>query len=429
MRGTVSAHQARTVQRKHHGQVLQGHVVNQLVVAALQERGVDGHDRLHAFAGHACGERDGMLLGDAHVVVAVGKALFKLDHARALAHGRGDAHQARVLRRHVAQPLAEHLGERLLGGRGWLGQAHAGVELAGAVVGHGVGLGQLVALALLGHHVQELRALQALDVFQRRDQRVEVVPVDGADVVKAEFLEQRGGHHHAFGLLLEALGQFEQGRHRAQHGLAHVLGGGIELPAHQLRKVAVESAHGGADAHVVVVQHHQQVAVGHARVVERLEGHAGTHRAVANNGYRMAVVALALGGQCHAQGCRDAGAGMRRAKGVVDALGALRKARDAAQLAQRVHAVAAAGQDLVRVGLVAHVPHQAVFRGVEDMVQGHGQLHRAQVGAEVATGLRHALQHELAQLGRQHLEVCAREPTQVCRVIDGLQQGKGCRGH
>ena len=255
------------------------------------------------------------------------------------------------------------------------------------------------------------------------------MPINRADVVETKLLEQRGRHHHALGLLLQPLGQLEQGRDRAQHRLANGLGSGVEIAAHQLRQVAVERTDGRADAHVVVVQHHQQVAVGHTRVVERLEGHAGTHRAVTNDGHCMAVVALALGGQCHAQGRRDAGAGMRRAKGVVDALGTLRKARDAAQLAQRVHAVAAAGQDLVRVGLVAHVPHQAVFRGVEDMVQGHGQLHRAQVGAEVATGLRHALQHELAQLGRQHLEVCAREPTQVCRVIDGLQQGKGCRGH
>ena len=41
---------------------------------------------------------------------------------------------------------------------------------------------------------------------------------------------------------------------------------------------------------------------------------------------------------------------MRRAKGVVIAFGALRKARQAAQLAQRVHAVASPGEDLVRIG-------------------------------------------------------------------------------
>jgi hypothetical protein len=98
------------------------------------------------------------------------------------------------------------------------------------VVGHRVGLGQLVALALLGDHVQELRALAGADVLQRGDQRIQVVPVDRADVVEAELLEQRGRHHHALGLLLQPLGQLEQRRHRPQHGLADVLGRGVELP-------------------------------------------------------------------------------------------------------------------------------------------------------------------------------------------------------
>ena len=120
---------------------------------------------------------------------------------------------------------------------------------------------------------------------------------------------------------------------------------------------------------------------------------------------------------------------MRRAKGVVRALGALRKARNAAQLAQRVHAIAPARQDLVRVGLVAHVPHQAVFGGVENMVQRHCQLDSTQVGAEMAAGLGDAFQHEATQFSRQNLQVRTREPAQVRRIIDGLQQGKGCRGH
>jgi hypothetical protein len=98
------------------------------------------------------------------------------------------------------------------------------------VVGHRVGLGQLVALALLRDHVQELRALQVLDVLQRGHQRFEVVAVDRADVVEAELLEQRGRHHHALGMFLEALGQLEQRRRHVQHVLADVLGGGVEAP-------------------------------------------------------------------------------------------------------------------------------------------------------------------------------------------------------
>jgi hypothetical protein len=94
------------------------------------------------------------------------------------------------------------------------------VELRYAVVQHGVGLGQLVALALLGDDVQELRTLQLGDVLQGRHQRVEVVAVDRADVVEAELLEQRARRDHALDVLLGALGELQQRGRDAEHLLA-----------------------------------------------------------------------------------------------------------------------------------------------------------------------------------------------------------------
>ena len=52
---------------------------------------------------------------------------------------------------------------------------------------------------------------------------------------------------------------------------------------------------------------------------------------------------------------------MRGAERVVFALGALGEAGEAVALAQRADAVAPAGEDLVRIGLVADVPDQAVL--------------------------------------------------------------------
>ena len=111
---------------------------------------------------------------------------------------------------------------------------------------------------------------------------------------------------------------------------------------------------------------------------------------------------------------------MRRAKGVVLTLAALREAAQTAELAQRVHALAATRQNFVRVGLVAHIPHQSVIGRVEHIVQSHREFHRAQVGAEVATGARHALQYIATQLIGQGFELGARQPTKLTRVVDGL---------
>ena len=186
-------------------------------------------------------------------------------------------------------------------------QAHIRIKFAGTVIGHWIGLGQFVALALFGDHMQELRAIKVLDVFQRRDQRFEIVPVDRSDVVEAKFLEQRGWHHHAFGMLFEALGQLKQRRRVLEHVFTNRFGCRIKTPTHQLGQVAVECPHRRADRHVVVVQDHQQLAILDARVVECLKSHASRHGAIANHRNRMTRLALLAGGQSHAQSRRNAG--------------------------------------------------------------------------------------------------------------------------
>ena len=92
---------------------------------------------------------------------------------------------------------------------------------------------------------------------------------------------------------------------------------------------------------------------------------------------------------------------MRRAERVVFALGALGEAGQAAALAQRADAVAPAGEDLVRIGLMADVPDQPVARGVEDVMQRDGELDDAEAGAEMPAGDRDRVDRFLAQFVRR----------------------------
>ena len=71
---------------------------------------------------------------------------------------------------------------------------------------------------------------------------------------------------------------------------------------------------------------------------------------------------------------------MADAEGVVFAFAAARKAGHAAFHAQALHAGASAGERLVRIGLMTHVPHQAIFRGIEHVMQCDGQFDGAEVG-------------------------------------------------
>ncbi len=325
--------------------------------------------------------------------------------------------------RHIAQPVAEHLGVGHV--RSGLGYDAAGaIELADPVIQQTVFFRQGIALALLRDDVQELRAFQFADVAQRIQQHVQVVAVDGADVVEAEFLEHGARRDHAFDVLLGALGELQHGRHALQHLLAAAPHRGIETAGHQLRQIVVQRADRARDGHVVVVEDDQQVRIHRARVVQRLERHAAGHRAVADDGHRALVGAAQFGRDRHAQRRRDGGTGVAGAESVVWTFVALGEAGDAALHAQRAHRRAAPGQYLVHIGLVADIPHQLVLRRVEDGVQGDGQFHRAEIGRQMAAGLAHRFDQELAQLGRQLRQLFALQFAQVVRAVDGIEQSE-----
>jgi hypothetical protein len=83
----------------------------------------------------------------------------------------------------------------------------------------------------------------------------------------------------------------------------------------------------------------------------------------------------------------------------------------------------------VGVGLVAHVPDDAVFGRVEDVVQGDGQLYRAKVGREVAARSGDGVDQEITQRVGEGGEFAGFELAQVCRRADAFQQvGAGSGG-
>ena len=128
------------------------------------------------------------------------------------------------------------------------------------------------------------------------------------------------------------------------------------------RQIGRHGADRRRDRHVVVVEDDDQPLVARAGIVHRLIGHAGRHGAVADHGDDIVLLAVEVARHRHAEAGRNRGRGMRGAERVVFALGALGEAGQAAALAQRADAVAPAGEDLVRIGLMADVPDQPVGR-------------------------------------------------------------------
>jgi len=103
------------------------------------------------------------------------------------------------------------------------------------------------------------------------------------------------------------------------------------------------------------------------------------------------------------------------AEGVVLTLRTLEEAGQSPFLAQGLHALVAAGEELVRIRLVAHVPHQLVVRRIEDRVQGDGEFHHAEPGADVPAGARAHVDEPVAEILREDAQFIAREATDVSR--------------
>jgi hypothetical protein len=78
VRRAVAGRDARAVHAEGDRQALQADVMDDHVVGALHEGGIDRADRTQVARGDAGGEEGGVLLGDADVVVLRGQLLLQL---------------------------------------------------------------------------------------------------------------------------------------------------------------------------------------------------------------------------------------------------------------------------------------------------------------------------------------------------------------
>jgi len=67
---------------------------------------------------------------------------------------------------------------------------------------------------------------------------------------------------------------------------------------------------------------------------------------------------------------------------------------------------------------MTHVPDDAVFGGVEHVVQGDAQLDRPQVGREMSSRARHRFDEKGTQFMRERYQIPAFERTQFARMVD-----------
>ena len=262
---------------------------------------------------------------------------------------------------------------------------------------------RLKAAALLGEDVQEHRAILSFEKLESLDQQRQIVAIDGAEVLQAEFLKEDRGPEHALGGLFSAAHDFHGGfaAEALDEARAESWQMLVVLVGDDAVEVAGDGAHVAIDGPLVVVEHDDQALGLLGDVVERFERDAVGESGVAGNGDHVLFAAGQIAGHRHAEGRGKRGTGVAGAVAIVLALGAEHEAVQAAGLANGVEAIEAAGKNFVDVGLVAYVEEESVFGSVKDSVEGQRQLDDAEIRAEMTAGFGERLDEECADLLRQ----------------------------
>ncbi len=250
------------------------------------------------------------------------------------------------------------------------------------------------------------------------------MPIDRTEVGKAQVLEELAVDEQGFYGVFDGIDRVVQRRAHARDALEEPGRAALEAPVPPIGAQAVQvfgqRAHVLGDGHGVVVEHDDERQLRAAGVVERLDIGAVHERAVPDQGD--AVVVLPAQARCarKAQRRGDRRAAVARAEGVALALLPAGEAAQPPCPAQGGELVQAAGQELVRIALVAHVEQELVARQVVDVVQRDRQLHRAQVAGKVAAVARDDAQDLPADLLAELLELAQGEPAKVCAALDLL---------
>ena len=157
----------------------------------------------------------------------------------------------------------------------------------------------------------------------------------------------------------------------------------------------------------------------HSSIVETLKGQTAAYRCIANDSDDLAIVLVGqLRGHRHAQSRRYRVAGMAGYESIIFALAGIGETAEATHLAIGVEPVATAREYLVHIGLVAHIPHQAVVGRVKHIVQGHIDFDSSHARGKMARIGRQLVNQESAQLLAQRGQRVDGQTLKVGRAVD-----------
>ena len=326
--------------------------------------------------------------------------------------------------------MSEHVLKlgRLARGVGKQPFARLGIELAGGVPHGGRFLGRLVSLAFHCVQVEQLGAFHVFQLAQHAHHLAHVVPVERPEIadvhaLKDALLVAKGaldGVVQADDALAPVLGEVAFGMQPLRSLEAQTV---VSFVGIEVEQVLFHAAHGAIDGHIVVVEHDEQVVGRGARVVEPLESQPSAHRPVADDGHHVSAgMPRPACSHGHAQCGGYAVGGVPAGKRVVFAFQRGGEGAHAAHLAVGAELPSAACKYLVPIGLMAHIPHNAVFGSIENIVQRHRKFHHAKAGGKVAGVGGDLVDDVLTKFPTKFGQLLYAQFSQVGRIFNAAQQ-------
>ena len=429
MRRSVFTNQSGTIEANHYGQTEQGYIMHDVVKRTLHERGVDAQKRLQSLFSQSACESSCMPFGNAHVESPVWHGIHQHIHGASRRHGRRDAYNAWIQMGQFYQRMAKHLLES------WRQSLRVfmllfsclRIEFPSGMPSGRILLGRFEALAFLSVQMQELRPLHLLELLQDTHQVLHIVPIDRSEVAYVHTLEDvlllRNGAFQTVAQADERLAAIiVHQAHLLQHLRSLIPYIIIALGSGEIQQIFLHASHTVVDRHVVVVQDDKQIVRMARHVVESFKRQSAAHAAIAYHSHHMAVcLPFYLSSHSHAEGSRDRVAGMSAGEGIIFTLQRGREGAYAAQLSVGGEGLSASCEYLVSIGLMPHVPHDAVVRCLEHIVQSYSQLHCSKAGSKVTRIARNFLDDIIAKLLADLGQLADFQLSQVLRHIYVIQ--------
>ena len=250
--------------------------------------------------------------------------------------------------------------------------------------------GWLIAFALCGLDVEQLRPFHVLYFLQHTHQLLDVVAIHGSEIadvhtLKNVLLTGDEGFHGIVETQDALSAVFVDNAPLLQCARCTEAQAVVGTAGVEIKQVLFHAAHTLVDAHVVIVEDNEHIVRLVGGIVESLESQTATHGTIADDSHDVPVFFLLLhGSHRHAERSRDGVAGMATGKRVVLALIGRGERAQPAKLAVCLEKVAASGEDFMGVCLMPHVPHDAVVGRAEHIVQGHGEFYHTEARRQVS---------------------------------------------